>query len=182
MNYAIKTTITAALVLILNSLAFGASDNDLNKTIILVNGVPFFVEMNENGNQIEKIATVPTYFTSNETHNEILDKVSSDYEDEYDNIKSRLLIFPEEQAMLDQVAVDHIRDLARLYTKGYIQSINISAAHLDNNIDEALAAHRISSVYQMLKDFGIEDEGITADMKQYRSDLPNVFVQLKIKK
>jgi hypothetical protein len=78
------------------------------------------------------------------------------------------------------VAVNHIRDLARLYSKGFIETIHISAAYEDSQTDEVLAAHRIKTIYQMLKDFGVSDGSITADMKKYKSDLPNVYVRLNI--
>ena len=182
MNYAIRILFTLALTASFSITNTAIAAEDMSKTIILINGTPYFVEMDENGRQIEKIVAVPTYFRSNESHDEILEKANSDYEDELPNLKSRLLIFEEDQAILDQIAVDHIRDLARLYAKGYVQSINITAAHYDNNKDEALAAYRVNAIYQMFKDFGVDDEGIVADMKEYKSDLPNVYVQLKIKK
>lgn len=182
MNDAIKILFTLALMFTFSTTTSALENEDMKRTIILVNGTPYFVEMDEEGKKIDKIVAVPTYFKSPESHDEIITKVNSDYEEELPNMKSRLLIFKEDQAILEQPAVDHIRELARLYTKGYIESINITAAHYDEDKDEALAAYRVNSIYQMFKDFGVDDEGITADMKQYKSDLPNVYVQLRIEK
>ena len=180
MNNAIKILFTLALIFTFSSTSFALENEDLKRTIILINGTPYFVEMNEEGQKIDKIVAVPTYFKTAEAHEEIVKEANLDYEEELPNMKSRLLIFQEDQATLDQTAVNHIRDLARLYAKGYIDNIKITAAHFDDHADEALAAYRVSSIYQMLKDFGVEDEGITADMKQYKSDLPNVYVQMHI--
>ena len=73
--------------------------------------------------------------------------------------------------MLNDIAVNHIRDLARLYSRGILQNINITAGHTDEFDDEALAAYRIDAIFQLLKDFGVEEGDISADMKIYKSEL-----------
>lgn len=168
------------LISVLFTSAGATSLNDDNRTIILINGAPFVVNLDQKGDLVETIAWVPEYFASSESHNDIVSRIADDYEVEKNNIKSRLLIFEEDKAILDYMAVEHIRDMSRLYSKGYIQSINISAAHTNDFEDEALAANRINVIYQMLKDFGVDDNGITADMKHYKSDLPNQFIRLNI--
>ena len=161
-------------------LANATSYGNVNRTIILIDGDPYMVDLESNGDVIDQIAQVPEYFESKETHEEILEEINEDYENEKDNIKSRLLIFPEGMSIMDSVAVDHVRDLARIYHKGYISNVHITAAHVDDFSDEALAAQRVDVIFHMLRDFGVNEEGITADMKEYSSDLPNVYVQLKI--
>ena len=178
------TQIISALILSL--FAFSASaniiaDDDYNRTIILIDGDPYLVDLDDEGDLVDAIVPVPEYFVSEASHAVLVDRRSEDYASELANIKSRLLIFSEDSALIDQVAVDHVRDLARLYSKGYINEINIGAAHADTDQDEALAAHRISAVYHLLRDFGVQEEDITADMKNYQSDLPNLYVTMDIR-
>lgn len=170
--------ILASLSITISAYAF--ADEDMNRTIILIDGDPYLVDLDMDGDLVDAIAPVPDYFVSEESHLALVDRVSDDYESELANIKSRLLIFDEDSALMNQGAVDHVRDLARLYSKGYIDEISIEAAHEDTFKDEALAAYRIATVYQMLKDFGVKEEDIFADMKYYKSDLPNVYVRMNI--
>ena len=168
------------IVLFFGSYLWAAPIEGINRTIILIDGTPYLVDMDEQGQEIDKIVPIPSYFISSDSHDLIVDRESREYEEELPNIKSRLLVFTEDVALLDNVMVDHIRDLARLYAKGYIESVHISAAHQTSYGDEALAAHRINVIYQMLRDFGVKNNDITADIKRYKSDLPNVYIRLNI--
>jgi hypothetical protein len=172
------------IILALLTTAFTAHANpieneNLFRTIILINGTPFLVELNGEGKVLQRFTMVPDYFETPETHDYIVSRVSETYDDELALLaNSRLIIFQEEKALLDETAVNHIREFARLYSNGRVLNINITAGHQDDFQDEALAAHRIEAVFQLLKDFGVEEGDISADMKIYKSDLPNQFVKI----
>ncbi len=153
----------------------------LIKTIILINGTPFLVDLDEEGDVVRNYVMVADYFDSLESHESIVSRMSTEYEAEMAHLQhSRLIIFPEDLALLNDTAVDNIRDVARLYSKGFLQNINITASHDDDNSDEALANYRVDAVYQLLTDFGVEEGDISADMKIYKSDVPNQFVKIDL--
>ena len=153
----------------------------LIKTIILINGTPFLVDLDEEGDVVRNYVMVADYFESLESHESMVSRMSTEYEAEMAHLQnSRLIIFPEDLALLNDTAVDNIRDVARLYSKGFLQNINITASHDDDNSDEALANYRVDAVYQLLTDFGVEEGDISADMKIYKSDVPNQFVKIDL--
>jgi len=153
----------------------------LIKTIILFNGTPFLVDLDEEGDVVRNYVMVADYFESLESHESMVSRMSTEYEAEMAHLQnSRLIIFPEDLALLNDTAVDNIRDVARLYSKGFLQNINITASHDDDNSDEALANYRVDAVYQLLTDFGVEEGDISADMKIYKSDVPNQFVKIDL--
>jgi hypothetical protein len=182
-----KNAVLFLAVCLTSSGIFSAPTSSLNhdffKTIILINGTPFLVEMNSDGDILENYAMVPDYFETEENHEIIVARVSDEYDSEMAmSMTTRLIIFDEDQALLNDFAVHHIREVATLYSKGYLQNVNIVASHSSAHDDEALAAYRIETIYQLLKDFGVREGDISADMKIYKSDLPNQFVKIDLLK
>ena len=139
--------------------------------------------MDSEGGVVEKFAKVADYFESDESHDLMVYRISEEYESAMAyELNARLIIFEEDNSLLDQFAVDHIREVATLFSKGFINEIEITAGHTEDFTDEAIAAHRINTIYQLFKDFGVDDESIRADMKIYQSDLPNQFVTITMEK
>ena len=163
--------------------AFANPANDLNRTIILIDGIPFLVDLDVEGGVIEHLAAVPNYFKSPESHEMMVVRISGEYESALvSEMKARLIIFEEDDSILNRHAIDHIRDIATLHAKGFVNEINITAGHAEDSSDEEVTAHRINAIHQLLNDFGVEDENIQADMKIYQSDIPNQFVTISIEK
>ena len=156
-------------------------DGDIKKTIILINGAAFLVDINEEGQVLNNYLLVPDYFTSNDTHENLVEKAEEEYADEVATLnRSKLIIFGEESALLDEAAVDNIRELANQYNIGSLQNINITAGHIEAKDDETTVDDRINAISQMLQDFGVEEGDISADIKIYRSELPNQFVKIDL--
>ena len=154
---------------------------NLKKTIILINGAPFLVDINEEGRIIQNYLLVQDYFVSNESHENLVEKAEEEYEDEIAMLNnSRLIIFDETSALLNEAAIDNIRDLANLYNRGTLQNINITAGHVENEDDGITVDDRINAISQMLEDFGVKEGDISADVKIYRSELPNQFVKIDL--
>lgn len=159
------------------------NDYELVKTIILINGTPFLVEMDANGTVLHNYLLVKNYFDSNDTHESLVAKASKEYDDEIEMLNnSRLVIFNEESSLLNDVAVDHIRDLADKYSRGVLQNINITAGRTTQNNDTIMATYRVDAIAQLLQDFGVAEGDISRDIKIYRSELPNQFVKIDLLK
>jgi len=159
------------------------NNDKLFKTIILINGAPFLVELDNEGNVIHNYIMVSDYFNSSESHEDLISIASNEYESEIAAMnKSRLIIFNEESSLLNDTAVDNIRDLAKLYSKGLLQNINITAGQVEENDDEGTATFRIDAITQLLQDFGVREGDISANVKIYRSELPNQFVKIDLLK
>ena len=162
---------------------YNISDENFLTTIILINGVPFLVELDREGDVIFNYTEVSDYFDSSEPHESMVSRLSSKYDSDVAYLQnSRLIIFQENLSMLNNTAVDNIRDVARLYNQGFLQNINITASHEKNRNDEALASYRIDAISQLLIDFGVRKGDISADMKIYKSDIPNQFVKIDLLK
>ncbi|MEE9373300.1 MAG: hypothetical protein V3V00_09630 [Saprospiraceae bacterium] len=157
--------------------------DELKKTIILINGAPFLVDIDHNGKVVNNYLLVHNYFTSNDSHENLVVKAESEYEEEVAFLNSsRLIIFNETSTLLNEVAVNNIRDLANLYNRGVLQNVNITAGQVSKDIDEPNTESRINAITQLLRDFGVKEGDISADIKLYRSDLPNQFVKIDLLK
>jgi len=176
--------ITALLLLAQVNTAFSIDSHigdNLKKTIILINGAPFLVEVNEEGKVVYNYLPVHDYFVSNESHDNLVEKAEEKYEEELALLSnSRLIIFDETSSLLNESAVDNIRELAKLYNRGVLQNINITAGHVEKENDEITADDRINAISQLLSDFGVKEGDISADVKIYRSELPNQFVKIDL--
>lgn len=155
--------------------------DNLKKTIILINGAPFLVDLDENGKVVYNYLLVSDYFKSDESHENLVEKAEEDYDEEIAMLSnSRLIIFDETSALLNEAAIDNIRELANQYNRGILQNINITAGHEETEDDEIKVEDRISAISQLLLDFGVEEGDISADIKIYRSELPNQFVKVDL--
>ena len=155
--------------------------NDIKRTIILINGAPFLVDIDDSGKVVYNYLLVENYFESSDSHENLVEKAEEEYNEEIAVLSnSRLIIFNEQSSLLDEMAVDNIRELANLYNRGALQNINITAGYQPNQKDELDAEDRISAISQLLLDFGVKEGDISANVKIYRSELPNQFVKIDL--
>jgi len=187
--YTMKNAILISVLTLITSTIFANTYTpthdveDVKKTIILINGIAVLVDIDANGKVINNYLLVPDYFSSNDAHDLLVEKAEVEYEEELAILdRSKLIIFGEESAMLNEAAVDNIRTLANLYNYGSIQNVNITAGHVENADDEDTVNDRINAITQMLEDFGVKEGDISADVKIYRSELPNQFVKIDLVK
>jgi len=187
--YTMKNAILISVLTLITSTIFANTYTpthdveDVKKTIILINGMAVLVDIDANGKVINNYLLVPDYFSSNDAHDLLVEKAEVVYEEELAILdRSKLIIFGEESAMLNEAAVDNIRTLANLYNYGSIQNVNITAGHVENADDEDTVNDRINAITQMLEDFGVKEGDISADVKIYRSELPNQFVKIDLVK
>ena len=152
------------------------------KTIILINGSPFLVELDKDGKVIQNYLIVADYFESDHTHTELIKLAEEKYAvEEAANLnRSRMVIFHDESTILNDVAIDNIRHISQSYHIGDLQNINITAGYLENMEDEITTADRIKAISNLLMDFGVEEGDISANMKIFKSDIPNQFVKIEL--
>ena len=166
-----------------NKSPYNVTDEYFLTTIILINGIPFLVELDREGDVVFNYTEVSDYFDSSEPHESMVSRLSHKYDSEFAFLQnSRLIIFQENLSMLNSTAIDNIRDVARLYNQGFLQNINITASHEESRNDETLASYRVDAISQLLIDFGVRKGDISADMKIYKSDIPNQFVKIDLLK
>ena len=182
MKNAIFISLILLLAQVLNASTSDLKEgNEIKKTIILINGAPFLVDIDDTGKVVYNYLLVENYFKSEETHENLIEKAEEEYNEELSMLSnSRLIIFDEQSSLLDDMAVDNIRELANKYNSGILQNINITAGYQPNERDEIEAEDRISAISQLLLDFGVKEGDISADLKIYRSELPNQFVKIDL--
>lgn len=182
MKNAILISIILFIAQATSAFSLEANTNDiLKKTIILINGAPFLVDIDENGKVINNYLLVQDYFISDDSHADLVVKAEEEYEEEVAILNNtRLIIFNESSSLLNEIAVDNIRELATLYNNGVLQNINITAGHVEKENDDATVEDRIGAISQLLHDFGVKEGDISADIKIYRSELPNQFVKIDL--
>ena len=183
MKRTIITLVTTAVFATVSMASHTTPITDFFRTIILINGTPFLVEMDNDGNLLKNISVVSDYFETNESHENLVRKASDVYEEELARLdNSRLIIFEEENSILNNVAINNIRDLATKYNQGLLQNIRLTAGQTQSLGDESLTGYRVQAIFQMLVDFGVEATDISADFKVYKSELPNQFVKIDLLK
>ena len=94
--------------------------------------------------------------------------------------RSRLIIFSEASTILNDSAVDNIRHISQSYQRGELQNINITAGYHQDKSDEVTTTDRIETITRLLKDFGVAEGDISANMKIFKSDIPNRFVKIEL--
>jgi hypothetical protein len=168
-------------------------------SIILINGVAHLVILDDNGQIKETLQAVPYYFDSDLSHEEIVaglvDQMSKDTriaftqnatripKSEIDILENAEFIrFIPGKALLDRIAVDRIRKIAKDYVDGGIEKLILDIAFKDDAVSTLLADNRLDSVKDLLVAFGVEERAIEAK-KNIRNDLVNnPFVRVSYKK
>ena len=169
-------------------------------TIILVNGEPNLVILDNDHNILETIQAVPYYFSSSLTHEQIIvdltEQKSSDSHEFFADNKpipiakeeidilgnAEFIKFIPNKALLDRIAVNRIREIARDYVDGGIEKLSLEIVYSDNEISKLLTDNRLSSVRDLLVAFGVEKSAIHTN-KKLRNDLDkNPFVRIEYKK
>lgn len=182
-------------------IAFSLHFTDLDRpTIILINGVPHLVMLTDDAHITEIIQTVPYYFTSELSHEQIVAGLieqkdadersfytnNVDYEipkEEVDILENAEFIkFIPGQALLDQIAVDRIRQISNDYVDGSTNTIRLEINHRSDSVSKLLADNRINSVRDLLVAFGVDEQAIESK-KNIRDNLEtNPFVRVNYKK
>lgn len=158
-------------------MARGIYSDDMMTTIILINGEAHLVDVAPDGELLVSYGTVPDYFTTSLSHEEILAqsiaKVESDRSDRLDRI--RFVSFGVEKHMLNELAVDHVREISHKIAQSgagkIILTVGITATK------EALM--KAQQVAELLKDFGVKSDHIQILQKQYLGDEPNNFIKME---
>lgn len=172
----------------------------LQTTIILINGEANLVVLDDLAYIVEVLQPVPYYFNSNLSHEDIVkglieqrdkgDKlfyannedrfVSKDEIDILDN--AEFIKFLSGKALLNDVAVNRIRQIANDFEDGGIEEINLSIIYKNNQVSEILTDNRLNSVRDLLIAFGVDLSSIKMQ-KQMRNQYDNnPFVRVSYKK
>ena len=158
-------------------------------TIILINGEPYLVELSEDAHIVSVIQPVPYYFSSELTHEEIVADLKNQLKlkklgafantdvNVLDN--AEFVEFMPDRALLDKIAVDRIRRIAEDFANGSISHIQLSILYQNTSSSQLLTDNRITSVKDMLVDFGVDGNAISIakDLKAELSANPYVKIE-----
>ncbi len=172
------TTLSMSISTI-NNPAAPITAEDMLTTIILIDGDAHLVDLSEGGELLISYGVVTEYFASSKTHEEIVDasmtKYREEVEDDLDRIK--FLSFESYSAVLNQVAINHIREMAVRAEEDANSNILITVGTTDPMVKEDL---RVNKVVELFTNFGVDTDRIEIVEKRYIGSIPNHFIKIEI--
>lgn len=173
------------MVIVLTS----STQSDPFKAIVLINGEAYLVDITEKGTITATYQKITNYFQTSESHSSILSRLTEApraegggrivfYEKEVEppipfeienelpiiNGNAQYIGFSPLRALLKKEAVDQIRNIARQYQSGVIQTIRITSQHRDSYQSRALARNRAQAIHDLLEAFGVTTSIIVQDI------------------
>ena len=169
----------AIFILLLLTSGLLKGQDDLIRTIVLINGLPFMVDVTAEGDITEIYQNVPEYFSSRTDHNSLVQKYSNNPEPQVTSIvffekeeepipsfteenkrpieygNNQYIGFSPDRALLLKNAVDQIRRIADGYRNNEIGAISVTSYHRASYRSRALARNRAKAIKDLLGAFGM---------------------------
>ncbi len=196
------------LIAIMSVLTIGilSGQNDVKRSIILVNGVAHIADLTTNGSIVAQYQAIPNYFDNQLSDEQIIanaetqglenggslelyaDNLDTDVPDitsfrriDADKANSKQYIaFSRDRALLNRQAVDQIRTISDAYTAGQITQVTINSYHKDDIKSRTLAENRSKAIMDLLSTFGVDKSAIQVNLPYGTEDENLYFVYLGI--
>lgn len=185
--------------------AINLNGQKLVRSIILINGEPYIADLTVNGSVVDRYQKVPDYFNSNLKDEQIIaiaekkglisegnielyaDKLDNDdipslnsFRPSFDDISDnkQYIAFSRNRAILNQQAVDQIRNISDAYQSGKVSKVTVNAYHFDTEASRILARNRGNAITDLLVTFGLPETNIEVNMPYGKEDDQLYYVYL----
>ncbi len=169
-------TISLLAILFFSLSALIAAD-DVETTIVVIDGKALLVDVDETGKVVTTYMEVGSYFEDSNHHDVKVAAAKIVYKKmtELQMDQIRFIAFSQDEA-LDDVMVSNISDLSLHYQQTYANEIVITAPR--NRRTASLLEVNINKIKKVLVQFGVSEEDIFVDYKIDMGDEPTRFVKV----